>query len=135
MRKSSSGKRGTSPLMNLLIGTLIGAGIFLVVLLFVTFVTGRTKDPGGTVRLLSLPVFLLSAAVTGFVLGRRNGEGGLRLTALSALLFLLILLLIGMLLSGGHLSWQVLLYDVGYFLTALLCSLPGTKKKRRKHRI
>ena len=121
--------------MNLLIGTLIGAGIFLVVLLFVTFVTGRTKDPGGTVRLLSLPVFLLSAAVTGFVLGRRNGEGGLRLTALSALLFLLILLLIGMLLSGGHLSWQVLLYDVGYFLTALLCSLPGTKKKRRKHRI
>lgn len=135
MRKSSSGKRGTSPLMNLLIGTLIGAGIFLVVLLFVTFVTGRTKDPGGTVRLLSLPVFLLSAAVTGFVLGRRNGEGGLRLTALSTLLFLLILLLVGMLLSGGHLSWQVLLYDVGYFLTALLCSLPGTKKKRKKHRI
>ena len=135
MRKSSSGKRGTSPLMNLLIGTLIGAGIFLVVLLFVTFVTGRTKDPGGTVRLLSLPVFLLSAAVTGFVLGRRNGEGGLRLTALSTLLFLLILLLIGMLLSGGHLSWQVLLYDVGYFLTALLCSLPGTKKKRKRHRI
>ena len=119
---------------------LLGVPVQVLSLAICVFITGlvasASENPTSIVGLLSIIALLLSGLISGFVISKYKGEGGMLISTLSALLFSLILLLVGIISAKGELSFGVLINYVCYVAAAALGALLGKHRtshiKRRK---
>ena len=102
--------------------------------LLLAFVSALTANPTSLLGILAVAALLLSGGIYGFVASKFKVEGGRVFTLLSALLFSLLIILLGIILSGGKMNISVLIGQVIYVLTALLFSALGGVKRKRKIR-
>ena len=129
--RRSSKKQG-NVFYSVLIGALISAAAMLILSALAAIIANMTKDPLSAIPIASLSATLCAAAVSGYIISRRAHEGKMLTAALSSLLLCLILLLIGLAVSGGALSGGVFLNYICYIGVSLIFAKLGVKKKRRK---
>jgi putative membrane protein (TIGR04086 family) len=125
-------KEKASGLTVLLIGTLAeGATLVLMSLLF-SFFSYSMSDPLAITGLCSILSLVITAAVGGVVISRVKGDGGMAISVLSALLLCLILLLIGLIITGGELPLGCIISYLCYIAIAALSGFLGRKRNRRR---
>ena len=124
----------------LFLGVFFSAALFACLALVAGAVLYATEDPTASLPMVSLGMFGVSGLISGFFLARRQKEGGTLLAILTSLAFALLLLLVGILLTGGHLSGRVMMNHLCYLLTASLGAIlanmrKNAPKRKRHHRI
>lgn len=114
---------------------LFSAVLFFAVMLVISVIIDRTEDPGRLIGALGIVGLLVSAALSGFITTRLTKEGGAAVCAASALIFALMLLLTGIILSSGAPGIRCPLNCLCYLgvslLGGLLASRIGKGRRRR----
>lgn len=107
--------------------------VFLALSVIGALIVYFQADPLRVADVASLVVLLLSAAVAGFLNAKLTGEGKLAVVGLSSLTFCLVLLLIGLVATGGGVTLRVFLNYLCYIGIALFFGWLGSRetKKRR----
>ena len=134
MGKQRHGENGGT-VKALLLGLLFCLAAFLILSLIAGAILYATENPTASLPVVSLGAFGLSGLFSGFFLTSRRKTGSVLLSVLTALTFALLLLLVGILLTGGHLSGRVMMNHLCYLLTAslgaILAGMRGRKPRRR----
>ncbi len=134
MGKQRHGENGGT-VKALLLGLLFCLAAFLIVSLIAGVILYATENPTASLPVVSLGAFGLSGLFSGFFLTSRRKTGGVLLSVLTALTFALLLLLVGIILTGGHLSGRVMMNHLCYLLAAslgaILTGMRGRKPRRR----
>ena len=119
----------------LLILGALGSGVLLLALtMLCSLIAFYTKNPTSLVGILSIAVMLATGAISGFCMSRLKGDGGVLISALCSLLFILILLMIGLIIGGGHISLGSIINYLCYLAVSVLFAFFGRRKGRRHRR-
>ena len=110
----------------------VGAGIVSLVItaLIAALVCYLSNDPMAISDVASLAALLLGGGIAGFITPRITEDGAILPAALSALLLPLLMLLIGILTSGGNLSPRIPLNLLCYFGVSVISSLLSKRTMR-----
>ena len=106
--------------------TIIGLSLISTVIL------GTLDDPTRCIGIFSLGTLLISAVVCGVICGRRFE--GLKHPLLISLSVVLIMLLCGVIISGGKLTWGAFMNYGCYIGAYVLSAFLGKKRARHRHR-
>ena len=116
---------------------LMGAGFALCTVIAISFILSivayMTGDPSAMIGAFSLLSLALAGAISGFVTSRVNGDGGVLVGVLSALISGAIMLAIGLVCKGGLLPLGAVLNIAVFVAVSCFSALLG-KRKRRKRR-
>ena len=120
--------------MSLAFGIALSAMAFLVLTLLSAVIAARMADPSKAVGPASFIAFLLSGAISGFITSRGCGQNSLKAPMLTALSFVLILFLTGLLMNRGQLRSVTVINLIGYIAIYWVFALLGKRKKQYKRR-
>ena len=129
-RRSSFGQGNV--FYSVLWGALISAAALLSLLAVAAIIANMTADPLSAIPAASLSAALCAAAVSGYRISRRSNEGKLLTVALSSLLLCLVLLIVGLAVSGGKLSGSIFLNYICYIGVSLIFAKLGARERRRR---
>ena len=124
-RKSKNG--GSVP--KTLTAFFIAAGMFVAVCLITSVIAFCTADPMSLVKPFSICALIISAALASFISSKR---GGMASAILSALIFTLIMLIFGVVISGGKTNAGALINYVCYMLTSLLFAYLASRAPKKR---
>lgn len=128
LKKKSNHGTFYGMLLSLLVSLLMLAALSVTV----SAISYSTKDPMSLVKPLSVIAIILSAALSSFISARKFGVGA---ASISALVFTLIMLTVGIISSGAEVKLGALINYLCYIATAMLFTyLASRKPKRRRHR-
>lgn len=108
--------------------------VFLALSVVGALVVYFLKDPLGAADIASLVVLLLSGAISGFLNAKMTREGKLTVVGLSSLAFCLVLLLIGLIATGGGVTLRVFLNYLCYIGVSFLFGWLGSREESRRRR-
>ena len=118
----------------MLLGTAFAFLCYFILTLIFSAVSYFTADPLGFVGIGALAALFGSAVISSAVITRLRGEGGFLTAILTSLLFSLIQLLIGLIVSKGELSLGVFINYICYMaISALTALISGRKRKKIKY--
>lgn len=117
----------------LLTGLLVCTVLLFSCLLIATLILYFGDDPTYRSELWSFGAFILSGAVSGAVICRMEGDGGLLIATLSAIELVLLLFLIATVTSGVPALPTIVNYAIFVLATALTAFLILHGPKRRGH--
>ena len=117
---------------------LIGCGISLLSLVCCSVILGlysvTTDSPTRLIDVLGLWGLLGSGVISGFVNRKINKERGIGFLFLISLLFTLLLILIGLIVSGGALPLRCIINYLCYLGVYMLSALLGGRKISKRRR-
>lgn len=115
-------------------GIILTVCVFFICMLLGAFIAKSLENPNGSVGLISGAAFFVCAALCGFCISKYKGEGGVLPAALCALLFVLVLLIISLVMTGGHLPLLTLVNLVAYVAVSGISAFFGKRKDKRRRR-
>ena len=125
---------------NILVSFALSIGICIVSAAVISFilalVANSSDNSTENIPLFALASLLASAAVSGVIISRMKGQGGIRFSALVSLAFVLMLLLVSVIANKGAVPPSAFM-NYGCFMgMATLSAYLGRKKdtKRRRRR-
>lgn len=124
--KSAVGKLFSSVLFSFLLlipVSLLSGGILLFL-----------KNPVGSMKVASLAVLLISAAISGFSNSKRCGDGGIIFAIVSSFVFVLIMFSVSLVATKGHVSGVLFMNYVCYMLVSSLFAFLAVRRKGHKRR-
>ncbi len=116
----------------LLFGIILATCTFLVCAFIGAIIANMLDDPSSNIGAISFFVLIISGAITGFSTSRYKGEGGLLPSALAALLFALVCLFLGIIMTGGKLPVVTAVNLLLYVATSIFFSLLAKKHKTKR---
>ena len=116
----------------LLLGALFSLLLVVGCSAIASFISLFLDDPTGHAGILSIGASLIAGALSGFILGRRYGDGGVRHSALCTGLCALLMTVIGAIISGGLPNASALINHVCFIGVGVLFSMLGKKRQRRR---
>ncbi len=134
MKKRKNTKSKNTPLGTLLLGIAFSFAVMIVLSLVSSFLLVGFKNPTANIRVASLTVFLITAAVSGFFVSKRYGKGGIVISALTALAFIALLFAVALVISKGKISGVLFMNYLCYMLISSFAALLGAKKRKRHKR-
>ena len=117
-----------------LLGILAQAALLPALSLILALISTLTNNPTSLIGILAIGALLSSGGIYGFASAKLRGDGSVPFSLLSSLFFSLLVILFGLVFSGGEMKISVLIGQVIYVLTSLLFSALGNMKKKRKIR-
>ena len=115
---------------------LMGAGFALctviAVSLILSIVAYLTSDPTAMIGAFALLSLALAGAISGFVTSRVNGEGGVLVGVLSAMICAAVMLAVGIVCKGGLLPLSAVLNIAVLVATSSFSALLGKGKHKRR---
>ncbi|MBQ8720255.1 MAG: TIGR04086 family membrane protein [Clostridia bacterium] len=128
-KKRSVNKGGGLP--PLCFGIMLNALLFpLFTLLLSAFIYSR-PDPASLTAIGSLASYLLCAAVAAFVISKKYAPKGAMVALCSSVIFVLSLLIVGLIFTGGKVGVGVFINHILYAVTAALFGFIGSKGRER----
>ncbi len=137
MRKRKNTKLKNTAIGTLLFGVLFSFAVLIVLSLASSFLLVGFKNPTSNIRIASLTVFLITAAVSGFAVSKHRGAGGIAFSALTSLLFIAVLFAVAIIISKGKISGALFMNYLCYMMISSFTAVIGTRKPKRhshKHR-
>ena len=135
MTKRKPTSNDTSRFRLMLFGTLGSIILFFVISFVFSLISLLLNDPLGIVGIISIMALILCSIVSSFVISRIGGAGGAFTAILSALLFSLIMLLLGLALSGGKMHFGCIVNYLIYMAVSSVSAYfarPRARIKRRR---
>ena len=118
-----------------LIFGLISATATLLILAFIgAIVAYSLENPTASLGAISFCVLMATGAISGFSTSKYKGEGGVLPAALSAIVFAVILLFVGIIISRGMLPAVTVINLAVFILSAVFFAILGKKKEKRRKR-
>lgn len=130
--KYKRGKRKTNA-KALLFSLIFTSVVFFVFAFLVSFIISLTKNPIAFIGISSFAALFLTGAFSGFFTSKYKGEGGIIPAGLGSLIFALMLLGIGLIVSGGSLPALTLINLPCFIILAVIFAALAGKKRKRKH--
>ena len=130
-RRFSSKKK--TNLKTVIFGVILNAAAFAIFALFLAFILSGTKNPLGLAGYTSLALLVTCGAVGGFFTSKYKGENGTLPSAISAVIFALIIIFSGLIMSGST-SGVTIVNTIFYVISAILFAYLAARRKRRKRR-
>ena len=113
---------------------LIASGISLFLTALIGAIIASFLDnPTSSIGAISFITLIVAGGVSGFSTSKYKGEGGVMPAMLSALVFAIVLLVIGFIMSDGKLPLVTFINLVVYFISATFFAIIG-KKRDKKHK-
>ena len=91
MKKRKNKKTKKAHLTVLAIGVAFSFAVLIILSLISSFILVGFKNPTANIRAMSLAVFLITAAISGFFISKKCESGGITITVLTALAFIAVL--------------------------------------------
>jgi putative membrane protein (TIGR04086 family) len=132
MKKHKRKELGLTAL--LVIGAAASIGTVFVMAFILAFISSLTKDPTSLTGAFSLLALILAGAVSGFVISRANGDGGTLVGILSSVIATGIMIIVGLVWKCGFLPLGALLNLLAFLAVAILSSIIGKKRARKRRR-
>lgn len=132
MHKRKIQRKDIRGIYALIIGVGICTAMMLLFSVVMTLVSITTSDPTSLTEVLSLVALLLGGAVSAFINSRLKSEGGFLISLFAALAFVLVLLLIGLIMSGGTLPFKCIANYLCYMGVSALTGFLGSRKRSRR---
>ncbi len=132
MKKRST--ENLTTLQSILAGALLLLLIYLGVTFAVSLISYGTSDPTSLIDPLSLTALLISGAVGSLVITRLSSDKSVPVALLSSLLVALVLLVVGLIASGGALPLRCPINYLCYVGISALVSLLAKRRKERRHK-
>ena len=130
-----NGKLGNMRTVPFLLLAVFGSLLCIIALSFaISLILYKTSDPARYVALFSSLSLILTGALMGVVIPLIRREGGFAVSSLSALLASIVLIALGMVLSGGKLPLYCAINYAAFIATTSLTSALITKRRTRRHR-
>lgn len=127
---SKKGKSGGAKAF--LFGMLISVVSFFVFSALAAILASSADNPTGSVGIYSLLALTLSAAVSGALISRMGGQGGMRFSLICSLCTVLLMALYAIITTGGAPKSAALMNYICYIGVSALFSFLG--RKREGHR-
>lgn len=134
MRKRKNAKSKSTALGTILFGVVFSFAVLAVLSLLSSFLLIGLKNPTANIRIASLVIFLITAAISGFTVSKRRGKGGISVSALSSLAFIALLFAMALIISKGKLSGALFMNYLCYMMISSFTALLGAKKINRRKR-
>jgi len=94
MKKHRIAKKQTSFMQIMLFGIIFSFCSLFIFTMLLSGLVMSTSNPGANAKALSLAVLLISGAVSGFVISKKRGDGGISVSLFTALIFTTVILII-----------------------------------------
>lgn len=120
MKRRKNKTEGVSGLRALFLGALLSCIVYLSVSLIAGLLTCQAADPTSLTGPVSLASLMISGIISSLLITRLPEGGGILTAVLSALLFVLVLLVIGLAMTGGKLPIRC---PINYLCYLALCTL------------
>ena len=127
------GLRNIQPTIAMLLGGAFAFLCYFLTSLLFSAITLSVKDPLGFVGIASIGALFSSAAISSAIISRVRGEGGFLTAILSALLFCLVQLLIGLIVAKGEIGLGAVINYICYMAISALAALLGKGRKRARY--
>ncbi len=127
------GKRKTNA-KALLFSLIFTSVMFFFFAFLVSFIVSLTKNPIAFIGISSFAALFLTGAASGFCTSKYKGEGGIVPAGLGSVIFAVILLGIGLVMTGGSLPMLTLVNLPCFVILAIIFAALAGKKRKRKHR-
>ena len=134
MKKRSFNAESLTTLQAILLGALLAAVAYLAATFAMSIISFGTADPTSLIGPLSLTALLVSGAVSALIITRVCGERGVLIALLSSLLLALVLLICGLVASGGSLPIRCPVNYLCYVGISVLTAFIGKKRSTRRRR-
>lgn len=135
MVKKNTGRGGErGRFAEIVISFLRSVIVFLALSVIGALIVYFMSDPLGAADIASLVVLLMSGAVSGFLNAKLTREGKLAVVGLSSLAFCLILLLVGLIATGGGVTLRVFLNYLCYIGVSLFFGWLGSREGSKRRR-
>lgn len=118
----------------MLFGICLTVIIFFSVSLIGAVITSRTENPTSMIGIISTCALYITAAISGLVISRYKGEGGVLPSSLCALAFTLVLLIISVIINGGHVPAITAINLGAYILISVVFAIFGKRRAPRRRR-
>ena len=118
----------------ILFSLIFTSATFFVFAFLISFIISLTKNPIAFIGISSFAALFLTGALSGFCTSKYKGEGGVLPAGLGSLTFALILLGLGLILSGGCLPALSLINLPCFVVLAIIFAALAGKKRKRGHR-
>lgn len=134
MRKRKNTKSKNTSLKTLLFGVFFSFAVLIVLSLASSFLLAGFKNPTADIRIASLAVFLITAAVSGFAVSKHRAGSGIAISALTSLLFIAVLFAVALVISKGKISGALFMNYLCYMMISLFTAFIGARKPKRRKR-
>ena len=123
-----------SRFVKILCGVCFSFAALVAVSLIASAALSFFKDPLGSIKPTSLFVFLLCGAISGFVISKKDKEGGFRSSILTSVIFIAIIFSISLVISGGSIFGGIFMSYGCYAAISALFAFFAKRKSGRRHR-
>ena len=130
-RKSGAQRTNASALV---FGIIFTTVVFIFTALIGAAIAGSLENPTGNIGTVALVCFMLTAALSGVTISKYKGEGGIFPSVLSSLFFTLVLLIIGLIMTKGHLPIIAIINLCLFILITVIFAYLGRKRATRRKR-
>ncbi len=115
-------------------GIIFNAVLFVIVTFFASLIISRFNNPTGSMGMMSMLALYICALISGFSVAKFKGEGGALPSVMSSLIFTLILLTVGLILSKGGIPFVTAVNYIVYVLLSIGGALIACKRSNRRRR-
>ena len=112
----------------------ISAGMLLICALIMAAIAYSGDDPTKNLGLFSLVTLILSAALSGAVISRLRGDGGIKFAGLCSIATVLLMLIIALITERGNIPGSAFMNYGCYVAISLLSAYLGRKREKRRRR-
>lgn len=131
MNKRRKKELGLSAL--LAIGASASALSVFAVAFALAVISSLTNDPTSLTGAFSLLALVIAGAVSGFLISRLNGDGGVLVSILSSVISTSVMILAGLIIKKGALPLGAVLNLLVFLAVSIVFSLLG-KRRTKKHK-
>ena len=134
MKTNSRRRKSHGPLASIGIGVIISIVLYLLFVLISSAVLGGLDNPLGGLGIASMMSFFPPAFISGFLISRIKGDGGVITAVTSAFLIALMMFLCSAVITQGNIPLSSTLSYIAYVILAVIGGMLGKKSSRRRFR-
>lgn len=136
MKKRRASRFNTDGKNIIIFGVLLSFAVLMLTLLAASAVLSliTLKAPTRNVNTALLAALVISAAISGFTVARRKGEGGTAASVFSSLIFSVLMLAVALISTKGNVGGSVFMNCLCYTLTAVFGAFAAKKRAHRRRR-
>ena len=131
MKKRRSKQR--APHTVIIFGIIFSFAILTILSFISSFILANTQNPILSIKITSLVIILLTAAISGFAIAKYKGDLNFGISIFTSLAVTVIMLAISLIFAKGNVGGTFMNYGC-YALISLFFSFVGSRKAKTHHR-
>lgn len=133
MKTSLKHTKERGPIGTIATGLIISTALYLVLAAVCAAVLGKLSNPLGGLGAASLISFFPTALISGFIISKLKGDGGVIIAGASAFIFVLLLFICCAVINHGKIPFTPIISYAAYVVLSIFGAAFGKRRSRRRH--